>query len=283
MKSILFLIIVMFFSCKNSEKEQLNYLIREWSGKEIIYPTNLIFTTLGKDTIYSPESEYIIVSYVDSIGCVGCKMQLLQWERLINQLDTLGNTSVLFFLYPKDRKELIYILKRDNFAHPVYIDETDSFNKLNKLPLNVMFQTFLLDKKNKVVGIGNPVHNLKVKELYLKIIMGDKAPKEEMKNKTTVNSNIVVLDLGEFDWEQERIEHFELTNTGNSPLVIIDVATSCGCTSTEYNREPVQPGESVELKVRYKADHPEFFNKTITVHYNAEASPMKLSIKGNAQ
>lgn len=36
------------------------------------------------------------------------------------------------------------------------------------------FHTFLLDKDNKVLAIGNPIHNPKVKELYLKIIQGEK-------------------------------------------------------------------------------------------------------------
>ena len=36
----------------------------------------------------------------------------------------------------------------------------------------MMFQTFLLDKDNKVVVIGNPIHNLKVRDLYLQKIAG---------------------------------------------------------------------------------------------------------------
>lgn len=65
-----------------------------------------------------------------------------------------------------------YILKRDHFTYPVCMDVNDSMNKLNHFPPDNMFQTFLLDKDNKVIAIGNPVYNSKVKELYMNIIQG---------------------------------------------------------------------------------------------------------------
>ena len=284
MKKLLFLLMMScLFSCKETDKERINRLVSEWSGKEIVYPNDMQFTSLGNDTNYLFKNEYTVMTYVDSIGCTSCKLKLPQWKEFINELDSIGNTSVLFFLYPKNKKELTYLLKRDRFAHPVCIDENDSFNKLNHFPSDMMFQTFLLDKENKVVAIGNPIQNPKVKELYLHIIMGDKAPEETVRMQTTVACPMAALDMGEFDWQQEQTGSFELTNTGNHPLVIIDAVTSCGCTSVVYDKAPIPPAKSTELKVRYKADHPEHFNKTITVHCNAEASPVKLSIKGNAQ
>ena len=48
-------------------------------------------------------------------------------------------------------------------------------------------------------------------------------------------------------------EHvFKLVNTGNKPLVIYDVVTSCGCTKAEYSKAPVRPGETLDLKVMRK-------------------------------
>ena len=284
MRKLLFLLMMScLFSCKETDKDRINRLVSEWSGKEIVFPNDMEFTSLGNDTNYLLKNEYTVMTYVDSMGCTGCKLKLPQWKELINELDSIGNTSVLFFLYPKNEKELTYLLKRDRFAHPVCIDENDSFNKLNHFPSDMMFQSFLLDKENKVVAIGNPIQNPKVKELYLQIIMGDKAPQKTARMQTTVACAIAMLDMGEFDWRQEQTGSFELTNTGNHPLVVIDAVTSCGCTSVVYDKVPIPPGKSTELKVRYKADHPEYFNKTITVHCNAEASPVKFSIKGNAR
>lgn len=278
-----FIMILSFSSCKESDGMRMSRLVREWEGREIMYPNNMHFSVLGNDTNYFPKSEYTIVMYVDSFGCTSCKLQLSQWKRLINQLDSVKNTTVLFFLHPKNKKEMDYTFKRDDFTHPVCLDNKDAFNKLNNFPQDPVFQTFLLDKNNKVVAVGNPIHNPKVKELYLKIILGDKAPKKEEQIQTTATCSNSIIDLGKFDWKQEQKTHFTLDNTGSSLLVIIDVITSCGCTSVEYNKEPVRPGNSLELTVHYKADHPEHFNKTINVYCNSASSPIKLEIKGSAE
>lgn len=281
-----FVAFFLLLSCVKSRVEGVDELVKRWNGKEILFPDKIVFTKFGIDTIdYTmQQSQYRIVSYIDSAGCVGCKLQLFKWKKLIAELDSMTNHSVpvLFFAHPKSGKEMSFILKRDNFDHPICLDSGDSFNKLNKFPSGVMFQTFLLDKDNKVMAMGNPIHNLKIKELYLKVILGDKAPRKD-KSLTTVACSNPVIDMGKFDWRQSQKAHFVLENTGNSPLVIIDVATSCGCTSVEYNKEPVRLGDSVELKVRYLADHPEHFNKTITVYCNTAYSPIKLNIKGSAE
>lgn len=261
--------------------------MNDWSGKEVVFAAKMSFSILGEDTLayIIPQSSYKIITYADSIGCMGCKLQLKDWQHFIEELDTIkGNQiPVLFFFHPKDTKELISILKEANFPYPVCIDEKDAFNKLNKFPDEMMFQTFLLDKDNKVVAIGNPVHNPKVKELYLNIILGDKEPNQGVKDQTTVVCSNTIANLDKFDWHQEQKATFTLTNTGNRPLVITDATTSCGCTTVEYKKEPVRSGNSVELKVQYKADHPEHFDKTITVYCNAETSPIKLRIMGSAE
>lgn len=61
------------------------------------------------------------------------------------------------------------------------------------------------------------------------------------------------------------------------------MTTSCGCTQVTYSKEPVLPGDLVSLHVTYKADHPEHFDKTITVYCNAKPSPVILRITGDAE
>lgn len=180
MKRFVFILFIFsLFSCKETKKENISHLVKEWNNKKIVYPDIMHFTVLGADTNFLFKSEYRIITYVDSAGCTSCKLKLEWWKKFISQLDTIGNLPVLFFLHPKNRKELNYILKRDNFNYPVCIDENDSLNKLNHFPSDLMFQTFLLDKDNRVLAIGNPIHNPKVKELYLKIIQGEKVEKDK--------------------------------------------------------------------------------------------------------
>lgn len=76
---------------------------------------------------------------------------------------------------------------------------------------------------------------------------------------------------------------FLLTNTGKNLLVVYDVITSCGCTKAEYSKNPVRPGETLELTVRYEADESGMFNKMLTVYSNAIGSPLKVRVKGQVK
>lgn len=278
---------ICFFSCNNSEVCELKLLIKEWERKEILFPKETNFTKLGavtSDTLIIT-SNYKILVYVDSAGCTNCKLQLPKWKKIISELDltTNGNVQVLFFMHPKEKKEIQYLLKRDNFNHPVCIDEADSLNKLNHFPADERFHTFLLDENNKVLAMGNPIHNPKVKELYMKIILGDKAPKKKDEIKTMAEMGTSFIDFGEFDWKVEQKNIFKLKNTGAQPLVILDVTTSCGCISAEFPKEPVAAGKEAEIAVVYKADKPEHFNKTVTVYCNAGNAPFTVKVTGTAK
>lgn len=74
---------------------------------------------------------------------------------------------------------------------------------------------------------------------------------------------------------------FEVTNTGNAPVVISNAMASCGCTTPEWKKDPIMPGAKSTIKVGYNtAGRPGAFTKTITVTSNAENSTLVLTIKG---
>lgn len=273
-------------SYSESDKERLSRLVKEWEGKEILFPAHSVFTIQGKDTVDFDfrDAEYKVVIYIDSVGCTSCKLQLPRWKNLVAEVDSLtnGNVPFLFYFHPKDMKELRYLTRRDNFEYPVCFDEKDELNQLNQFPSDMTFQTFLLDKDNKVVAIGNPVLNPKVKELYLGLVTGNRSSKSSRQT-TQVSINQTELDFGTFPKEEKQERRFVLTNTGKGLLVIQDIITSCGCTKVEYSKEPVRPGGTLDVKVIYEAEQAEHFNKTITVYCNAEDSPLRLTVKGNAK
>lgn len=279
------------FSCTSTRKErEIHRLISEWSGKEILFPKDMCFVVYGKDTVKYPKKrpEYSIVCYMDSAGCTSCKLQSQLWKKYISQLYTADGEEVpvLFFMHPRNKHELIDLLENTYFDYPVCIDEDDTFNSLNHFPSDMTFQTFLLDKDNKVLAIGNPVHNLKLGELYLQIIKGVKMQQnstEKNTKKTKVITDKNAISLGSFNWQKKQIAVFTLKNIGNNLLVIENVTTSCGCTSVAYSQKPIQPGEEARLEVTYQAEQPEYFNKKITVYSNADSSPIVLSISGNAK
>jgi hypothetical protein len=82
--------------------------------------------------------------------------------------------------------------------------------------------------------------------------------------------------------EGTQAEHtFKFTNIGKEPLVITNVAASCGCTTPKWTKEPVKPGESGTVTATYNSKgRPGAFNKAITITSNAKTSSKVLFIKG---
>lgn len=86
--------------------------------------------------------------------------------------------------------------------------------------------------------------------------------------------------FGTLTYKKEASCDFQFTNTGNTPLVVLDVKTSCGCTVPEWTKKPIKPGNNGEIKIKYDAASPGVFHKTISVYYNGKDSPKRLTIKG---
>lgn len=91
----------------------------------------------------------------------------------------------------------------------------------------------------------------------------------------------LVHDFGTFPEESGKVStEFVFTNSGDADLVLQKVRASCGCTTPDWTKTPVKPGEKGTIKVTYNASgRPGMFNKTITVTSNA--GEKRLSIKGD--
>lgn len=89
-------------------------------------------------------------------------------------------------------------------------------------------------------------------------------------------------DFGDIQ-QGDKVEHvFEFENTGNEPLIITNVQTTCGCTAPEWPRDPVAPGQSGKIKVVFNsAGKMGMQNKVITIVSNAASPTNRVSIKTN--
>ncbi|AMA50625.1 MULTISPECIES: DUF1573 domain-containing protein [Flavobacterium] len=78
------------------------------------------------------------------------------------------------------------------------------------------------------------------------------------------------------------IRFFEFTNTGDAPLIIKNVQSTCGCTIPSFSKDPVDPGKSGKIEVKYNMN-PGPIRKSIMVESNAtntESGLTHLKIKG---
>jgi hypothetical protein len=60
----------------------------------------------------------------------------------------------------------------------------------------------------------------------------------------------------------------EFKNTGNEPLIITNAKGSCGCTVPDWPKEPIAPGATGVIKVRYDTNRPGPINKSVTISTN---------------
>ena len=178
---VLLIVVCSVCSCKDNKKQkEIVKMVSEWTGKEILFPENLPCYVSGKETLQGFCDEYFdkefkILMYVDSAGCSDCRLKLFEWKQLMKETDSLfhGKVGFLLFFQPKSMNEMEYLLAKNEFDYPVFVDVKSMINGLNRFPQAIQYQCFLLDKDNKVLMIGNPVLNRKIWELY-KAQIGEK-------------------------------------------------------------------------------------------------------------
>lgn len=73
---------------------------------------------------------------------------------------------------------------------------------------------------------------------------------------------------------------FTYKNTGKTPLILSNVRSSCGCTVPSWSREPLMPGQSGSIRVKYNTANAGPINKSVTVESNASNNRVILKIKG---
>ncbi len=93
-----------------------------------------------------------------------------------------------------------------------------------------------------------------------------------------------VHDYGTIENGADGTCSFKFTNTGNAPLIISNAKGSCGCTVPSWPKEPIAPGATAEIKVKYATNRTGAINKSVTITSNAVNSPTKvIRIKGNVK
>lgn len=80
------------------------------------------------------------------------------------------------------------------------------------------------------------------------------------------------------------VRRFEATNTGDSIIYVTGVVSSCGCTTVDYSRDGIAPGEVFTLYVRYNPlNRPGRFERSVWVQTSESEEPIELNLRGYVQ
>lgn len=286
--ALFFIIGILLYSCKTDNYSvEPAKMVKEWIGKEIIFPQKTTCFSMNKDTsCISPSlTPYKILVYTDSVGCISCKLDLYKWNKIIEEVknETKDLVNFQFYFHPKDINEMYFLFRRDAFRYPSHIDIYGRLNKLNNLPTDSRFQTFLLDKDNKVLLIGNPVKNIQIWDLYKRIIKGEDIKLQNPDNILPVTSLELekkVLDLKGLAVNKATMAKFSVKNVGVNPLIITNVGTACGCTVPEWIKQPVLPSRTAEIVVYVTPESCGYFEKKVTIYCNIKEKYITLAVRG---
>ncbi len=108
------------------------------------------------------------------------------------------------------------------------------------------------------------------------------AKAQEQSNGPVIAFEETSIDFGDIT-QGEKVAHtFKFTNTGSSPLIISNVAVTCGCTATNWPKEPIAPGQSSELKISFNSTGKMGKqNSVVRVYSNASEPIEKVSLISN--
>ena len=281
MRYLAYILILLGFGivgCTNSNKEQTISVVGELVGNKIVIPEEMMWQIQNTPIDYdSTPVDYRIVTYVDSAGCTPCAMKLPVWSNIMDELNMAVDIDIellMVVMSPKTR-ELEHIVRDVNFLHPVCYDSAGVFSRYNTLPDKASHRTFLVDSDCKILAVGNPAVNPKVRELYRQIISdGEQPHMEALCANPTVN-------FGLANPGDTIIRQFELQNNGDMPLSIQGVTPSCHCVSAVLTQSTVPAGGRTLIEVAYVADSiPGRKNRYVDVYFNEKESPQRLALYG---
>lgn len=106
-------------------------------------------------------------------------------------------------------------------------------------------------------------------------IMNDNGPRGAV-----MSWSVTEYDFGKIELNKPVTAEFKFQNTGNTPLMVVSVKGSCGCTVSQYTKGEIMPGEFGEVTATYNAAKVGQFNKTVTVTANTGDGPIVLRVKG---
>ena len=84
----------------------------------------------------------------------------------------------------------------------------------------------------------------------------------------TISFDKTTLDYGTVKTGADGQRIFTVKNTGDKPLILSNVAASCGCTTPVWSQDPIMPGKTADIKVGYNTAINGYFLKQITVFSN---------------
>lgn len=174
---VLLILLFWVYGCK-SPQDDIKDRILEMKAKTVSIPYSQMRLYIRDSVIKKPntQAEYKLVVYMDSSHCSECEMKKMHlWDDFVKLEDKYdGRFSVVFIVQTSSNSTfdaIVSALDRYEVEYQIYVDNANVFSKQNPhIPSRKMYHVFLLDEKNNVVFVGNPLLNSDIENSLLLIL-----------------------------------------------------------------------------------------------------------------
>ena len=171
---LLALLVTFVFGCKGSNKRDIETILSEMKSQPIdLCLDRMVCRYENRDTCISDEQcyDYKMVMYMDSTECSPCRINdLYLWNDYVDRKPSKTKFYFIFSIKKVDVVNSYLALADAGFHDCVYFDTCQAFKNSNKvIPAERQFHTFLMNAKNEIIMVGNPVENRDIQELFNKI------------------------------------------------------------------------------------------------------------------
>lgn len=175
---------------------------------------------------------------------------------------------------------MTYLIQRDDYPYQVVNVVHDSLQKLNQFPDDIMLRTFLLDRNNHVVAIGNPAYNVGIAELYRAIISGRKTFNKGGTQIITVDDS--KKEIGEVRLGEVLTVNYSLENESMDTVFVRDVISSCHCTEAIISDSVIPPNDTLPIQIKFHEDSiTGIFRRNVYIYYHGFENPTVLEVSGS--
>ena len=127
-------------------------------------------------------------------------------------------------------------------------------------------------------------HNNGEKLLSTDLVTNPKSAQNPSGKRAEITFEKTEFDFGKILQGEVVSYTFHFTNTGSAPLIITSVEKSCGCTASEFPRDPIAPGKTGDIKITYDSKgHHGFQSKMLIVNANTMPSSTTLRLKAEVK
>lgn len=254
----------------------------------------------------APERNGTLVVYYDSATCSTCMLKHIdEWDGLFPELNENtgknGNDVQILFIFEPGRGDIerfVSELSKDSLPYHIFSDFNGTFKlSNNRLIGNRNLHTFLLDRNDRVILAGSPLHNTVLRDTYGRFIdelngnggeLSDEfrnSVVETVRNRSVPADGLFFVtdhaDVGEVRYGEVVTVTFDAFNRSDSLITVQEIMTDCDCMEATVTSKSVESGERTLFNVTFTADDKGKFIRDLFIRMSGVGEDRHLTITGN--